>query len=65
MPKVTALPRKVGLRLPGKENSNSFGARTPSHLDDEVDSDQLIVNKELSLCPHDAQSGHMTAKVAA
>jgi len=42
---------KVDVRLPGKGNSNSHGAR-PVHLnhhDDLVDSDQEVVNKELSL----------------
>ena len=37
--------------LTGKEKSNSHGARPvhSSHLDHEVDSDQYIVNQELSL----------------
>jgi len=35
-------PRKVEIRLPGKGNSNSHGARPvyQNHLDDKVDSDQ-------------------------
>jgi len=43
--------RKVDIRLPGKGNSNSHGARPVylKHLDDEVDSDQEVVNGELSL----------------
>ena len=42
--------RKVDARLPGKGNSNSHGAR-PVHLIITmiVDSDQWVVNKELSL----------------
>jgi len=46
-----SVPRKVDVRLPGKGTSNSHGAR-PVHLnhhDDSVDSDQLVVNKDLSL----------------
>jgi len=43
-------PRKVDIRLPGKRILNSHGAR-PVHynyLDYLVDSDQYVVNKELS-----------------
>jgi len=44
--------RKVDIRLPGKGNSNSHGAR-PVHQKhvrhDEVDPDKLVVNKEFSL----------------
>ena len=45
-------PRNVDIRLPGKGNSNSHGARPvcQNHFDDEVDSDQWVVNKALSLC---------------
>ena len=41
-----SLPR-VDVRLPGKEHSNPHGARPvhSSHLDDQVDSDQLVVNR--------------------
>ena len=43
--------RKVDIRLPGKGNSNSHGARPvyQNLLDDYVDLDQQVVNKELSL----------------
>ena len=43
--------RKVDIRLPGKGISNSDGARPvhSSHLDDEADSDQCLVNNKLSL----------------
>ena len=43
--------RKVDIRLPGEGNLNFHGARPVylNHLDDEVDSDQQVVNKELSL----------------
>ena len=43
--------RAVDIRLPGKGNSNSHGARPvhKNHLDDQVDSDQQVVNNELSL----------------
>ena len=39
--------RKVDVRLPGKENSNSRGARPvyQNHLDDLLDSDQQVVNR--------------------
>jgi hypothetical protein len=39
---VIEVPRKVDIRLPGKENSNSHGARPvyEIHLDDGVFSDQ-------------------------
>ena len=39
---VLFLVRKVDIRLPGKGNSNSRGARPvyKNHFDDEVDSDQ-------------------------
>ena len=42
--------RKVDVRLPGKENSHSHGAK-PVHLIIRVivDSDQWVVNQELSL----------------
>ena len=42
--------RKVNIRLPEKANSNSRGARLVhyNHLDDQVDSDQKIANKEIS-----------------
>jgi hypothetical protein len=45
-------PRKVDIRLPGKGNSTSHGAKPvyENHLDDYVDSGQWLVNKELSLC---------------
>ena len=44
-------PRKVDVRLPGKGNSKLpwRKAGPPNHHDDKVDSDQLVVNKELSL----------------
>ena len=47
----TKRPRKVDARLPGTGNSNSHGARPVhfDHLDDQVDSDQQVINKELSL----------------
>ena len=53
--------RKVDVRLPGKGNPNSHGARPgpPNHHDDEVDSDQWVVNKEFSLYIE-----HMTFAVA-
>ena len=38
-------PPLVYIRLPGKVNSNSHGAR--HHLDDKVDLDQKVVNEEL------------------
>jgi len=42
--------RKVHIKLPGKGNSNSHGeACPPHHLVDEVDSNQQVVNEELSL----------------
>jgi hypothetical protein len=44
--------RKVDIRLHGKRNSNSHGARPvhQKHLrHDEVDPDKLVVNKEFSL----------------
>ena len=44
--------RKVDIRLHGKGNSNSHGARPvhQKHLrHDEVDPDKLVVNEELSL----------------
>ena len=43
--------RKVDVRLPGKGNSKLpwRKAGPPNHLDDKVDSDQQVVNKELSL----------------
>ena len=42
---------KVDTGLHGKGNSNSHGARPvyQNYLDDKVDSDQQVVNKELSL----------------
>ena len=38
---------KVNIRLPGKGNSNSPCRENgpPNHLDDQVDSDQYLVNK--------------------
>jgi hypothetical protein len=56
---VLFLVRKVDIRLPGKGNSNSRGARPvyKNHFDDEVDSDQLVVNKALSLSPQAACGG--------
>jgi len=43
--------RKVDVKLPGKGNSNSRGARPvyKNHFDDSVDSDQEVDNKDLSL----------------
>ena len=43
--------RGVHVRLHGKGNSNFHGARPvyQNDLDDEVDSDQQVVNQELSL----------------
>ena len=46
--------RKVDVKLLGKGISNSHGdpwreAGPPNHHDDKVDSDQQVVNKELSL----------------
>ena len=43
--------RKLDKRLPGTGNSNSCGAGPDyqHHLDDSVDSDQQVVNEELSL----------------
>ena len=44
--------RKEDIRLPGKENSDTLGAGCPaesSMIGDEVDPDQLAVNKQLSL----------------
>ena len=40
--KVRDLSKKLDVRLPGKGNSNTHGARPvyQNHLDDEVDSDQ-------------------------
>ena len=38
------LPGKRGFKLPWRE------ADPPNHQDDKVDSDQKVVNKELSLC---------------
>jgi len=32
--------RRVDVRLPGKGDSNSHGARPPNHHDEKVDSDQ-------------------------
>jgi len=45
-------PRKVDIRLHGKENSKLpwRKAGQPRHLVDVVDSDQWVVNKELSPC---------------
>ena len=47
----SALDGKVDISLHGKANSNSHGARPVyyNHLDDEVDSDRLVVDKEVSL----------------
>ena len=47
-----ALARRIDIRLPGKGNSNTRGARPVhcNHLDDSVDSDQQVVDEELSLC---------------
>ena len=50
---------KVDIRQPEKTDSNSHGAR-PVHqnrLDDSVDSDQWVVNKELSPCSITWQTG--------
>ena len=46
-------PKNVNIRLPGEGNSNSHGARPvhQKHIDDQMDSDQWVVNKELSLRP--------------
>ena len=47
-PAAAAAPdRKVDIRLHGKGNSSSHGARPvyKNHLDDKEDSDQLVVNK--------------------
>ena len=43
--------RKVDVRLPGTAYSKSHGTRPfyYNHLDDPVDSDQQVVNKDLSL----------------
>lgn len=43
--------RKVDIRLPGNGNSNAHGTKPvrSSHLCDQVDPNQLIANKELSL----------------
>jgi len=43
--------RKVDIRLPGKVPWREAGP--PNHLDDKVDSDQSVVNKELSVRCHD------------
>ena len=50
--KVCGRNRKVGIRLHGRGNSNSHGARPVyfNYLDDQVDSDQQVGNKELFLC---------------
>ena len=44
---------KVDIKLHGKGYTNPHGARPvyQNHLDDKVDSDQQVVNKELSLSP--------------
>ena len=47
---VFPLPRKVAVRLPGKGNSWRE-AGPPNHHDNTVDSDQQVVNEELSLFP--------------
>ena len=49
---------KVDIRLPGTGDSNSPGTRPfyYNHLDDPVDSDQEVVNKDLSLSGYGAQS---------
>ena len=41
------------MRIPGKGNSNSHGARPVflNNIDDEQDSDQQVINKEFSLMP--------------
>ena len=56
--------RKVDIGLPEKGNSNFHGAvaSPPNHLDDKVDSDQSVVNKELSLIRWGEASEHATAE---
>ena len=50
------LHRKIDVRLPEKKEINLplREAGPPNHHDDTVDSDQQVVNKELSLSPSDA-----------
>ena len=47
----TSCYRKVDIRPHGKDESNSYRARPVyiDDLDDKVDSDQQVVNKEISL----------------
>ena len=49
--RIPARSRKVDIMLPGKEDSNSHGARPVHQIISiiEVDSDQQVVNGELSL----------------
>ena len=49
----SGVPREVDVRLPGKGNSNSHGARPVHQIISviKVDWDQEVVNKELSLLP--------------
>ena len=45
--------RKVDIRLSEKEIQTPTAQGCPiDHLDDKVDSDQQVTNKELSLSPH-------------
>ena len=48
---ISTVPRKVDVRLTGEGNSLFHGAGPVywNHLDDQVDSGQLVVNKELPL----------------
>ena len=57
-------PRKVDITLPGKENSNSHGARPvhQSHRVDEVDSDQKVVKQDLARLAR-GQTYHLTLGV--
>ena len=50
-PILEVLIRKVDIRLSGNRNSNFHDARPVhlDHLDDEVESNNQVVNKELSL----------------
>ena len=58
-------PRKVDVRLFGNGNSKLpwREAGPLNHLDDIVDSDQCVVNKELSLSKHTSTGRHLFSGV--
>jgi hypothetical protein len=65
MQRIAAVLRKEDTRLPEKGSSNSHGVRPvyQNHFDDEVDSDQKVVDEELSLLSLSSNLEHKDSHV--